>query len=158
MSNGLTEREVRANHLFQGLAEKPAVEVMQLMKKFPVSTVHYTALRESQLADLTVYVEKNGKDIQVLAGFYGECRVQMPKGLVERGMDLKDWSSEIVSFFNWNNTDKGVIMGLEELVDYTDKRTGEVRQRTRGNKFIVPNLIGHDLKPHTSKVLVRVTS
>ena len=160
MSNGLTEREVRANHLFQGLAEKPVADVVKLMKKFPTPTVHYSALRQSQMAELTVYVQKDGKDIQVLSAFHGERRVQLPDGIVERGMDLEFWSNEIVSFFNWNTTDRSVIQRCEELIDYTDRRTGEVRQRTRGRKIIIPGLIGHDLKPHphTSKVLVRVTS
>lgn len=158
MSNGLTEREVRANHLFQGLAEKPVADVMKLMKKFPTPTVHYSALRQSQRADMTVYVQKDGKDIQVLSAFHGDRRVQLPAGIVERGMDLEHWSSEIVSFFNWNTVDESEIMILNQLVEYTDRRTGEVKVSTRGRKIIMPDLLKHDLKPHTSKVLVRVTS
>ena len=157
MSNGLTEREGRANHLFMGLAEKPVADVMKLMKKYPTPTVHYSALRRSQMAELTVYVQKDGKDVQVLAAFHGERRVQLPAGIVERGMDLESWSNEIVSFFNWNTVDGSVIQRLEEQVDYEDRRTGEVKQRTRGRKIIIPQLLEHDLKPHTSRVLVRVT-
>lgn len=158
MSISMNEREVSANRLFQGLDEKPAAEVAGLMQQFPNPTVHYSALRQSQMVDLTVYLRKDGKDIQVLAAFHGKRRVQLPEGIVERGMDLEFWTHEIVSFMNWNTVDRSVIQRCEELVDYTDKRSGEVRQRTRGRKIIVPGLIGHDLKPHTSKVLIRVTA
>lgn len=158
MSTVLNEREVVASKLFKGLATKPLAEVHALMEQFPTPTVHYGALRQSQMGELDVYVARDGKDIQVLAAFYDGQRVALPTGIVERGMDLQFWSSEIVTFFNYNTVDRAEIQKLSELVDYVDRRDGEIRQRSRGQKIIVPGLIGHNLKPHTSKVLVRVIS
>ena len=154
MSTTLTTWEAANVKKFNELPPMTANEVDRLMEAVPHAKFGYTSLSRHERDNLHVFVELAGKHIRVrefgivdsdglrcsnwakrpnallrvdLVGAEGQGR-----SLASRGVDLGRWTSQCISYFNWNTVDDDAIAKLRAA--YEPVKAAEEAAKANGDK------------------------
>lgn len=187
MTITLTRYEKQQVESFNKLVSMPATEVDRLIASFPVSSYDYASLSRSELENLNVFCHLDGSHISIapfaildrtgqrcvkgLSRPNDLSRVELPgtlgigRSLADRGLDLGNWNSSVISYFNWNTVNTTEI-GLLKATEDAEVAKREKAKASGGDKYVipahiqrslfVPGLFGNKL-PTRSTVLIRVT-
>ena len=189
MSTTLTTWEAANAVKFNKLAHMTANEVDRVLEAVPHAGFGYTSLSRHERENLSVFVQLDGKHIKVrefgivdsdglrckdwIARPNALLRVSLVgadglgRSLASRGMDLGSWTSQSISYFNWNTVDDDAIVKLRAAYEPVEAERKAAKEADPKKPFpwpadvrkpvFMPGMYSEKIKPQLSTVLIRVT-